>query len=145
MPTSIVDTNVLVYWIDREDEERHEIADRFIASITRSPADYVVAEQNLREFAAVATHRTAMDEAEFTESFRTIQAVFLETLAETPEDYLEAFRLVKRHKAPYWDALLVATMRRHGIHAIITENEKDFKKFPGIRVINPFKGGRLEE
>jgi hypothetical protein len=30
-------------------------------------------------------------------------------------------------------------MKENGIDTIITENEKDFKKIPGIKVINPFK------
>jgi len=30
-------------------------------------------------------------------------------------------------------------MLEHGIGSIVTENERDFKKIPGMTVINPFK------
>jgi hypothetical protein len=30
-------------------------------------------------------------------------------------------------------------MLEHDIHTIVTENERDFKKIPGITVVNPFK------
>jgi predicted nucleic acid-binding protein len=30
-------------------------------------------------------------------------------------------------------------MKENGINKIYTENEKDFKKIPGIKVINPLK------
>src|SRR3989338_7911253 len=111
MPTFILDTNVLVYWFDREDEEKHAAAERFIDYLLQAPASYAVAEQNLREFAAVMTRKTGMKEAEFAEAFKTIQTTFLETLEENAEDYAEAFRLARQHRAPYCDALLTATMR----------------------------------
>lgn len=55
---------------------------------------------------------------------------------------LHAIELVKLHRAPFWDALIVACMLEHGIHTIVTENERDFKKIPGITVVNPFKKAR---
>jgi predicted nucleic acid-binding protein len=30
-------------------------------------------------------------------------------------------------------------MKENGVYIIFTENEKDFKKIKGIKVINPFK------
>lgn len=38
-----------------------------------------------------------------------------------------------------WDAVIGETMKENGVYTIVTENEKDFNKIPGIRVINPFK------
>ncbi len=34
---------------------------------------------------------------------------------------------------------LTILMRKNNIYTIITENEKDFKKIPWLKVINPFK------
>ena len=40
---------------------------------------------------------------------------------------------------PFWDALIAETMKENGISKIITENEKDFRRIPGITAVNPFK------
>ena len=40
---------------------------------------------------------------------------------------------------PFWDLVIAETMKENGISKIVTENEKDFRKIPGIEIINPFK------
>jgi len=52
---------------------------------------------------------------------------------------VQAIELVKRHRIPFWDALIAACMLEHGVSVIVTENERDFKRIPGITVVNPFK------
>ena len=52
---------------------------------------------------------------------------------------MQAIELVKLYRAPFWDALIAATMLEHGIDTIVTENERDFKKIPGITIINLFQ------
>jgi predicted nucleic acid-binding protein len=47
--------------------------------------------------------------------------------------------IVESVRAPFWGALIAACMLEHGIEIIVTENEKDFKKIPGITIVNPFK------
>jgi predicted nucleic acid-binding protein len=51
---------------------------------------------------------------------------------------MRAIELVESTGAPYWDALIAACMLENRIHAIVTENERDFKKIPGLSVKNPF-------
>jgi hypothetical protein len=50
---------------------------------------------------------------------------------------MKAMEIVESVRAPFWDALIAACMLEHGIEIIVTENEKDFKKIPGITVVNP--------
>jgi predicted nucleic acid-binding protein len=38
----------------------------------------------------------------------------------------------------YYDAQLVATMMVHGIHTLLTENDRDFKAITEIQAENPF-------
>jgi predicted nucleic acid-binding protein len=47
--------------------------------------------------------------------------------------------LVRERRAPFWDALIAACMLENGIEIIVTENERDFKRIPGITVTNPFR------
>ena len=55
------------------------------------------------------------------------------------ETVVHAMELVRQRRVPFWDALIAACMLENGIEIIVTENERDFKKVPGITVINPFK------
>ncbi|MGH7770893.1 MAG: PIN domain-containing protein [Candidatus Binatia bacterium] len=57
----------------------------------------------------------------------------------SPETVSKAVELVKLHRAAFWDALIAACMTEHGIHTIVTENERDFRRIPGITVVNPFR------
>ena len=41
--------------------------------------------------------------------------------------------------ASFWEILIAETMRDAGVTKIYTENEKDFKKIPWIRIENPIK------
>jgi predicted nucleic acid-binding protein len=47
--------------------------------------------------------------------------------------------MVRDYRASFWDALIAACMLEHGVHTIVTENELDFRKIPGLTVINPFR------
>ena len=47
--------------------------------------------------------------------------------------------MVRVYRATFWDALIAACMLEKGIKTIVTENERDFKRIPGITIINPFK------
>ena len=42
-------------------------------------------------------------------------------------------------KVAIWDVLIAETMRENEVYIIVTENEKDFRRIPGITVENPFK------
>jgi predicted nucleic acid-binding protein len=40
--------------------------------------------------------------------------------------------LVRQRRVPFWDALIAACMLENAIGIIVTENEDDFKRIPGI-------------
>ena len=46
-------------------------------------------------------------------------------------------------RAPYWDALLVATAAENGCAAILTEDLTDGSILHGVRILNPFAGDTL--
>lgn len=52
---------------------------------------------------------------------------------------LHAMQLVHERRAPFWDALIAACMVENGIEISVTENERDFKRIPGITVTNPLR------
>lgn len=51
----------------------------------------------------------------------------------------QAMNTAINQKVDFWDALIAETMKENGIVKIYTENEQDFMKIPGIKVVNPLK------
>lgn len=49
----------------------------------------------------------------------------------------KAINLSNNYNISFWDCVISATMIENSIFTIYTENEKDFNKIPGIKVINP--------
>jgi len=61
-------------------------------------------------------------------------------LPETPEVYRLWRRLVVIHSVSgvkIYDARLVAAANAHGVGSILTFNEDDFRRYPGIEVLHP--------
>jgi predicted nucleic acid-binding protein len=103
--------------------------------------------QNLCEFFFVVTRKVA----------RPISATSAETIVRgildasqwtivdrRTETVLKAMELVRQRRVPFWDALIAACMLENGIGTIVTENEADFKRIPGISIVNPFKTARAK-
>lgn len=50
-----------------------------------------------------------------------------------------ALEISKAFRVPLFDSLIAETMKENGINQIITENEKDFIRIPGIKLKNPLR------
>lgn len=136
------DTSTLVYAFDTSDPEKHEIALGLVHDILADKEKGIVSGQVLAELYNVLTgyvsNPLSGDEA------ATIISDFVDASGWIKLDYKTA--TVKRaasastkHGIKIWDALIAETMKENEIYTIITENEKDFKKIPGIRAVNPFR------
>ena len=40
---------------------------------------------------------------------------------------------------PFWDLVIAETLKENDLNEIITENERDFRRVPGIKINNPFR------
>ena len=126
-----IDTNILGYLISSEEIEKHNIAKRIIKDKNCN-----ISIQNLKELSNILFKKTNLQPSEILEYIIKI-GTFTTLLPELTTDITTAIKISKRKN--FYDALLVATMRRNGLNTILTENEKDFSDFKGIKVINPFK------
>lgn len=135
---TLVDTNLLVYAF-QPGEGRHQKAFVLLDEIM-GRKEGVVSAQNLAEFCSLATEKFR-----YSMSFEQAKRVLLElsegmeVISYSEHTVAEALNLCTIHEIHFFDALLVATMQEHGINKIATENEKDFKKIPWLKVVNPFK------
>jgi predicted nucleic acid-binding protein len=135
-----LDTNVLVYALDRASGDRHMVASQIIA---RAPfVECWLTLQSISEFYFAITRKrlvsiaAAQDQAlDWLGMFPTIPASATAVRA--------ALATAASGRASYWDALLVHTAKEAGCTAILTEDLAAVTTLAGVRVINPFAGATL--
>lgn len=137
----LIDTVVLVHAYTVSDDEKHRLALVLIERVWGGE-EAMTTLQNLCEFFFVVTRKVEKPiSASAAETIvkGILTATQWRVIDRSPETVFKAIELVKLHRAPFWDALIATCMLEQQVHTIITENEKDFGKIPGITVINPFK------
>ncbi len=139
----LVDTNVLLRSIHTTDP-MYSDARRAVAVLINQRHQLAVIGQNLIEFWAVATrplanNGLALSIAVTAEHIEEFQQTF-SRLPDTPDIFPRWQRLVERHEVSgrqVHDARLVAAMLVHGVSHILTFNDRDFKRYTEITVVNP--------
>jgi predicted nucleic acid-binding protein len=138
MVRGLIDSNILIYAANASHDSRHREAKSFMDEVMKKPEEFAIAQQSLREFAAVAIHRSFLPLPKIQEYLTLFKDGFGSCFVEYPEDILSAAHLSKTERVHFWDALLVSTALRNGIYLIYTE-DADFERIPGIKAINPLK------
>ncbi len=137
-----IDTSVLVYAFDKSEQAKHETASKLVRDMFERGEKGAISAQVLLELYNVLT-RFISDPLSPADA-SSIVYKFFEAAGWIKLDYntliaRRAVTIAAGRKTKIWDTLIAETMKENGIDTIITENEKDFKKIPGIKVINPFK------
>ena len=140
----LLDTNILVYAYDKTDERKHKIAVDLVVDTFNGKRPLAISLQNLNEFYVIVTKKSKniLDPT----TARNVVAEFLnfkqwKKLYPDEDTLFHAMEMHAKYKLPdFWDTHIAAVMLQNGITTIYTENIKDFKKIPGIKAINPFKG-----
>lgn len=134
----LVDTNVLVYAYDPTDGAKRE---RAIAVLERLAARQLgaLSAQVLGEFFVTVTRKIpsplTVQEAERSLTNYSRSWPVLELNAQV---VLEAVRGLQRYQLAYWDALIWATAKRHGVPNVLSEDFSHGTLLEGVRFLNPF-------
>ena len=138
MAAFLVDTNVLVYALDAGEPPKASQARACIRRLGHA-RNGALSVQVLGEFFVAVTRRLqpplSVSAAEaiavnFTRSWPVYQL--------TATAVLEAMRAVRRYQFQYWDALIWATAKLHGIPNVLTEDLPNGSLIEGVRFQNPF-------
>ena len=130
-----LDTNILVYSVDRDAGERHERSRMLLSRAARR--DCVLTVQALAEFFHVTTRKNLLPLARASAFVRGWLDVFQVASADTTA-LVDAMDAVEEHRLSFWDAMLWATARQVGCSAILSEDLQDGRRLSGVEIINPF-------
>ena len=135
----LVDTNILVYAINADDV-RHVVARDFLR---REFSRVVIAHQNVLETLRVLTHPTFPSPMSQEDALRIVDDVVRSFRVVSPmqETFILFWSLLKKYPLVsnrIFDVYLIATALSNGVRVIATDNDRDFRMFAEITVVNPF-------
>ena len=130
-----LDTNILVYAVDRDAGERHDRSRTLLGRAARR--DCVLTVQALAEFFHATTRKNLLPPAHASGFVRDWLAVFQVAAADTSA-LIDAMDAVEEHRLSFWDATLWATVRQSGCSAILSEDMQDGRRLGGVEIVNPF-------
>jgi len=144
MAKFLIDTNILIYATDRKNKF-YKKAKKVIGDVLEGSIKGCIAYQNLYEFIAVVTDpkrvnrpltlkRAVAVVKKYREATNIKKVYPLET---NLDNFLKLISDYKVSKQDIFDLVLIATMRDNEINGIYTTEDKTFKKFNFLQVINP--------
>lgn len=139
MPTQVkvfIDSNILLYAVDRKDKVRRATARKVLRDLIKSRSG-VLSTQVAQEFYVIATKKLGV----------------APLAAKRVLDNLDGFEIISLdlaliHEAidcsilsqiSFWDALIVVTAKAAGCKKLLSEDLGDAQLIRGVRVHNPFK------
>ena len=136
----LVDSNILIYSLNRS-SPKNKIAKKFLSDNFK---DIVIAHQNILETYRIVTHqkfpktsRTQQQKKKYFRFFRSFDLISPNQF--TFQILLELMKKYDIYSDNVFDAYLVSTAISNDIFDIATDNEKDFRKYAEIKILNPFK------
>lgn len=130
-----LDTNILVYAVDRDGGERHRRSMELVGRAAQR--DCVLTLQSLAEFYHATTRKNLLEASDSGGFVRDWLEVF-EVASAGSAALDDAMSAVDEHRLSFWDALLWATARQAGCSAIVSEDMQHGRRLGGVEFVNPF-------
>jgi predicted nucleic acid-binding protein len=135
-----LDTNVFIYLLDDAAPAKQAIAAEVIAACSALGSS--IALQVVGEAQNVARRKLQVPPFVAAQFARNILTAF-DVIPASVEDAEIALAQMAAGRVSYWDALLLACVRRHGCSTLLSEDLQDGATVLGVRIINPFGEGGL--
>jgi predicted nucleic acid-binding protein len=135
----VVDTNLLVYAHDPRDPIKQAKAQAMIREQAERN-ELIISAQILNEFYAALTRPNRPPSLLHEQASQIVKAVaeLSVVLPLSSETTLLAFSAVEHHGLSFWDALIWATAKLHGVATIYTEDIPSAFNIEGVSYVNPF-------
>lgn len=131
------DTDVLLYAVSRDPQERHK-AER--ARGILAERDLALSVQVLQEFYVQATREGRPDPLSHEQAAKLVDSFLRFPLADITREVMLA-GIATRHRflISYWDAAILEAARSLGCDTVLSEDLSDGLDYGGVRVENPFR------
>lgn len=130
-----LDTDILVYAVDRDAGERHRRSRDLVGRAAKR--DCVLTVQSLAEFFHATTRKNLLEPARASAFVRSWREVFPLTSADGSA-LIDAIEAVEEHRLSFWDAMLWAASRQAGCAAILSEDMQHGRRLGGVEFVDPF-------
>lgn len=132
---SFLDTNILIYSVDRADPAKQNTALELIASHAKDRTG-VISTQVLQEFYSAATRKLGIDPLQARQHLRDFQV--FDIVQVTPAIIEEGIDCSILHQLSFWDGLILAAAATAKSTELLSEDLSHGQKLQGITVRNPF-------
>ena len=135
MSKVFLDTNVLIYSVDKDSPDKRDDALTLLKQIGHSGST-VLSTQVLQEFYSAATGKLHIP----SEDARMLLVKFtvFEVVQVTTERILRAVDISAFHHLSFWDSLIISTAEVARCETLLTEDMNDGQIIEGVRIVNPF-------
>lgn len=135
---NFIDTNILVYAYDNDDNSKNIIAKQLLLNCWEDKSG-IVSTQVLQEFYVTVTAKISKKLS--TNDARDLIKDFFSWQIEqiTPDDITDAIMLQERYKYSFWDSLIITLALKSGAEILYSEDLQHGQKINDLRIVNPFK------
>lgn len=134
MSKVFIDTNILVYSLDKADPNKQKISRALIKSLATDNRG-VISTQVLQEFYVAATSKLGADPFIIKEIIRSLER--LEVVVITPSLIKEAIDCSLINRLSFWDALIVVAAESAKCELLWTEDLNHGQVIRSVRIENP--------
>ncbi|MGH2951127.1 MAG: PIN domain-containing protein [Solirubrobacterales bacterium] len=134
---AFIDSNVLVYFVDRDEPEKRATARGLLEE---GAPQLALSAQVLSEFYYVSTRRLSRPVPEPIAARLVDRFARLGTVAIDADLVRAGIEISRESQLAYWDGLIVAAAKAAGCERLLTEDLSDGSVLGGVRIENPFRG-----
>ena len=132
-----LDTNILLYSISSDPEERQK---RAVAEALLDADNNALSVQVLQQFYVQATRASRADAIPHDIAAGLVRTWLRFTVQETTRTVmLGALEIKAAHRLSYWDAAVVAAARALGCRELLSEDMAHGWEIDGVLIVNPFR------
>jgi predicted nucleic acid-binding protein len=136
MSKVFLDTNILVYSLDRSDAAKQKKCRALIRSLIPERIG-VISTQVMQEFYVAATAKLGADPLLVKDILRSLER--LETVTVSPMLIKEAIDCAIIHRMSFWDALIVVAAESAHCETLWTEDLNHGQVIRSVRIENPLR------
>src|SRR5438067_1081357 len=134
-----VDTNVLLYSIDRHEPSKSLKAQQLLRQLHSAPPATVLLWQVLGELGQQLRRwrdQGKLTPAEFVQHVQAFRFLF-PLILPTPAVFDQALSLADRYSLAHWDSMILGACQMAGINTLYTEDMGAPRTIHGIELVNP--------